>query len=62
MTLLTPAQYADKHGVDKATVYRWIDDGKIAVVWETKKIPKLEEDAKPLHRQGEELATPSQEA
>jgi predicted site-specific integrase-resolvase len=49
MTLLTPAQYADKNNIDKATIYRWIEDGKIAVVWETKKIPKIEEDATPLH-------------
>lgn len=49
MPLLTPKEYALKHGVDKATVYRWIEKGRIAVVWETKKVPMLEDDAKPLH-------------
>jgi predicted site-specific integrase-resolvase len=48
MKLLSPRQYAKIKNVHFSTVYRWIEDGKLAVHWETRKIPRIEEDATPL--------------
>lgn len=63
MKHLTPRQYAKKKGVHFSTVYRWIETGKLAVAWETKRIPKIPENATPLHEsQAEDVATPSHQA
>jgi len=48
---MTPSEYAEHIGVDRATVYRWIKKGNIPVVWQTKKVPRLTDDAKPLDSQ-----------
>lgn len=51
MKLMTPSEYAKHIGVDRATVYRWIKNGNVPVVWQKKEVPRLTEDAKPLDRQ-----------
>lgn len=48
MKLLTPAEYAKLHKIDKATVYRWINRENIDVVWVVQKVPMIEENATPL--------------
>jgi predicted site-specific integrase-resolvase len=48
MQLLTPRQWAKKHGVHFSTVYRWIEAGKLAVVWQKTEMPKIPDDATPL--------------
>lgn len=45
MSLLTPRQYAKLKGVHFSTVYRWIEDNKLAVIWQRKKVPMIPEDA-----------------
>lgn len=45
MLLLTPRQYAKNKGIHYSTVYRWIEQGKLAAIWKTKKIPMIPEDA-----------------
>ncbi len=49
MELLTPTQYAAQENVDRSTVYRWIDDGKLPTVWQIKKIPRIPSNVKPIN-------------
>jgi predicted site-specific integrase-resolvase len=45
MKLLTPEQYAKKHKINRATVYRRIKAGRIPVVYETKEFMRIPADA-----------------
>ena len=48
MNLLTPAEYAKKKNINKATVYRWIENGNIETVYVKREVPMIEENSTPL--------------